>query len=279
MRKFVPFVFFLVIMICHAGYAKAQKSSTITNSGNEVILSDSLQQQMRYGVFPVSWFWFPSLSEGLADLAVKDVDTDYLRVSIHPGYELTEGEENPDAYTKILNMMNAMKKANPDIKFAAMTAALQVAYEDNDAVPWTPYPMWVFEHENVGTEEDPQWEQREFHVDKLVQYFADYLNFMDQEGFEITWLELTNEHGVLRPRHTKTIHDSLPKYLNEGVHMPELIVPSAWSHQSGIDWLKNVDTTKNEHQAFSVAATHNTFGNMRSEAFADEARKLGDKEV
>ena len=180
--------------------------------------------------------------------------------------------------------MRAMKKANPDIKFFASPRTMWEAHGTKEGVPWTPYPMWVQEWIKKGTytkngREYPEWKKGEFQVNKLIEYLAGYLNFMHKKGFDISWLDLTNEQKILKPRHTKIVHDSLPKYLNEGVHMPELIVPSAWSHQSGIDWLKNVDTAKNEHQAFSVAATHNTFGNMRSEAFADEARKLGDKEV
>ena len=280
MRHFLPFVFFVFIMISHAEYGKAQKSSTFTNNGNEVIVSDSLQQQMRFGIDAERlWWWYSDISDDLAELGVKDIQSDYVRVAVNCAYELTEGEKNPDAYNKILNMMNAMKRANPEIKFFASPRPLKEAYDNPEDWPWTPYPMWIQEWTNNGTEEDPQWDKGAFHVDKLIKYFADYLNFMDQKGFEITWLDLTNEQKIIQPWHTKTIHDSLPEYLNDGVSMPKIIVPSSWSHQVGIDWLLSVDTTKDEHLAFSVASVHNTGGAVRSEKFVSEAQKLGDQEI
>ncbi len=249
-------------------------------SGYEVIVSDSLQQQMRFGIDNiVMWFWHPSLAKPLAELGVKDIDSDFVRVAINCAYELTEGDKNPDAYNDILDMMTAMRTANPDIKFFGSPLPLWHAYGDPDSVPWTPYPMWIQEWENIGTQEDPQWKKGPFHVDKLVDYFADYLNLMNQHGFDIHYLDLTNEQQILQPHHAKIVADSLPQYLDGGIQMPEFIVPSGWSHQVSIDWLRSVDKDKDEHHAFSIASTHNTGGEYLGEILVNEARELGDKEV
>ena len=269
------------IVFLFAGISlQAQPTPGKSATGETMTISDSLQQKMRFGIDNiVLYWWYPSMEDTLAELGVQEVEADFVRVAISCAYELTEGEKNPEAYDEILNMMHAIRRANPDINFFGSPLPLWHAYGDRDAAPWTPYPMWVQEWENTGTEEDPDWEKGDFHVDKLVQYLADYLNFMDNKGFEITWLDLTNEQQILQPHHTKIVHDSLPQYLNEGIEMPKLIVPSSWSHDVTIEWLQAVDKQKNEHEAFSVASTHNTGGNYLGEALVNQAKRVEAKEI
>src|SRR5690606_9243641 len=74
------------------------------------------------------------------------------------------------------------------------------------------------------------------------------------------------------------LFDNLPAKLAKGVKMPQLVGPSSWSTEQATNWLKSIDKTKGEHNAFSIAASHNT-GTAGSFAdFANEAKALG-KEV
>ncbi|MBS3777601.1 MAG: T9SS type A sorting domain-containing protein, partial [Bacteroidales bacterium] len=61
--------------------------------------------------------------------------------------------------------------------------------------------------------------------------------------------------------------------------MPELIVPSSWSHDVTIDWLQSVNKQENEHEAFSIASTHNTGGNYLGETLVNQAKRVEAKEI
>lgn len=260
-----------------------------------VTITDIKKQKMRYGIDAERlWFWRTnSLSTRLAELGVKNMKTDFVRVAVNCAYEKVEGQKDFTTYSKILNMMNAMKTANPNIAFFASPRPLAEAYSKEEAIsewghkdniPWSPYPRWILQWNQNGTKtmDDgtlvPQWTQGFLNVPKLVQYYADYLNLMHEEGFKITYLDVTNEKNVITPAINKYIYDNLPAKLNAGVHMPSLIAPSTWSRKQGIEWLKSVNRLNNEHLAFDIASTHNTDLAGTAAAFSAEARKLG-KEV
>ena len=262
---------------------------------SQVTVTNYKQQKMRYGIDAERlWYWRTNgLSTKLAELGVKDIKSDYVRVAVNCAYERSEGVKDITAYNKILNMMNAMKAADPDIKFFASPRPLAEAYSRQekeaewghvDNVPWSPYPRWILEWYQNGTKTmndgtvAPNWKQGSFHIDKVVQYYADYLNLMHEKGFKISYLDVTNEKNIITPDRNKYVFDNLPGKLNAGVHMPALVVPSSWSRKQGIDWLKSVNRYNGEADAFEIAATHNTDPAGSAEAFSAEAKKLG-KEV
>lgn len=260
-----------------------------------ITVSNNIKQLLRFGIDAERlWYWRTgSTRTRIAELGVKELKADYVRVAVNCAYEKEEGDKQLLEYSQIWNMMYAMKAANADIKFFASPRPLDEAYDKNesvavwghkDNVPWAPYPRWILEWNQNGTKKMddgtvvPKWVQGAFHVDKLIQYYADYLNLMNTKGFVISYLDLTNEKNVITPSISKYIYHNLPSKLNAGVEMPELIVPSAWSLGQGTDWLKSVDQTKNEHLSFSIASAHNTGKDGSPEEFSAAARKL-DKEV
>lgn len=259
-----------------------------------ITVTNQVKQQMRYGIDAERlWFWNSPLREALANYAVGELKSDYVRVAVNCEYEKSQGVKDPAAYDKILDMMNAIKDVNPDIAFFASPRPLAEAYTKAEAeaewghkdnIPWAPYPRWILEWNQSGTKtmDDgtvvPRWVQGAFSVTKLVQYYADYLNFMHEKGFKITYLDVTNEKNVITPAINKAIFDALPAKLNPGVHMPAFIVPSSWSREQGTIWLKSVNRNLGQDKAFEIAATHNTDLAGTAEAFVAEARKLG-KEV
>lgn len=273
MKKFT----LLLLLFCVQLFFVAQSQTTIT-------VSSVPKQQMRFGIDAERlWYWRSELKNQLANLAVKDLQSDYVRVAINCAYEREQGVKNPAEYDKILEMMTAMKAANPQIKFFASPRPLDEAYTETeelaifgaiDGCPWAPYPGWIMGFSGYGG----IFGSDGFNKDEALQYLVDYLNFMDQKGFQIDYLDLTNEKNVITPAITKYMYDRMPAMLNPNVTMPAFVVPSSWSRQQGTDWLKSVNKTANEHLAFEIAGTHNTDPAGTPEAFVTEAKKLN-KEV
>jgi hypothetical protein len=254
-------------------------------------VSENLKQNIRLGVdCSTLWYWRSNLKTQLAQIAVGEMNTDFLRVQINTAYEREQGIKNDSVYYLILELMTAMHNANPNIKFFSSPSTLSFAYTDQekveiwghvDNVPFSCFPAWILHWDQDGTKTMsdgtvvPVWKRGYFDYPALTQYYADYLNMMYQKGFDISYLDLSNEQSVITPAITKYIYDNLPAKLLPGVRMPELVVPSTWNVQGGIDWLDSVNVAENEDQSFSVAAVHNT-GTGGSEAeFASKASLLG----
>src|SRR5690606_24246334 len=232
------------------------------------------------------WNWRKGIKDQLAQLAVGEMNADFVRAAVRVGQERDEGIFEATTYNTDIDMMGAMKTANPDVKFFASPSPLAEAYSPaereavwghRENVPWACYPAWILEWDSVGTKtmDDgtvvPKWEKGDFHVDKLVQYYADYLNLMKTKGFDIAYLDVVNENNVMTPTHCRYIKDSLPPILDPGVTVPELVVPSSWSVQAGINWLNAIDPVNNEQHGFKVAAVHNTGGGGSLETFTSLA--------
>ncbi|MCX6309230.1 MAG: T9SS type A sorting domain-containing protein [Bacteroidia bacterium] len=254
----------------------------VTQGGGSdvIVVSDIPKQQMRFGVDAERlWYWNSTNKTKLADLAVKELQSDFVRVAINCAYEREQGVKNPAAYTQILEMMTAMKTSNPNIKFfaserpldQAYTAAEQVAvFGAEGAVPWAPYPAWIMGFSGFGG----VFGSDGFNQYEALQYLADYLNFMNSKGFSIDYLDLTNEKNVITPAITKYMYVNLPALLDVGVQIPVLVVPSSWSRLEGTNWLKSVNISKSENTAFEIAATHNTDDAGTSEDFVAAANTL-----
>lgn len=266
-------------------------------SGNDtirIVVSANKQQQLRFGVDAERlWHWNSAQKDELAQLAVGRMKSDYVRVAINPGYEKLKGDKKIEAYDQILEMMKAMKKANPGIHFFASPRPMHESYSreekeirwgHRDNVPFSPYPEWIQPWIKDGTKKlkdgtiVPKWQKGPVDAPGMVQYFADYLNLMHEKGFNITYLDVTNEQTIMTPALNKYIYDQLPGKLSSGVHMPAIVVPSSWSIEGATKWLRSLDKSKNEHLAFSVAAAHNTGKGGVLEDFVKEARLLN-KEV
>ncbi len=258
-------------------------------------VSFNKKQKIRLGVDAERlWHWNSTLKNELADVAVGELKSDFVRVAINCAYEREEGHKNESAYNEIIEMMTAIKNVNPDINFFASPRPLHEAYtrqeKENsfghrDNTPWSPYPLWILHWAANGTKTlndgtvVPNYERGYFDYVKLTQYFADYLNFMHSKGLNIRFLDMSNEQQVVTPAITKYMYDNLPGKLNPGVQMPGLIAPSTWGVQQGIDWLATVNAANNEHTAFEVASVHNTGGGIAAlEEFATNTHAL-DKEA
>ncbi len=258
---------------------------------NIVKVSNNLKQLVRLGVDAERlWHWDDKMKDQLAQLAVGDLRTDYVRVAILAKYEIEKGIKDESAYKEVLELMGAMKNINPNIQFFASPRPLFEAYSrterekiwgHKDNTPWSPYPSWILQWSQKGNKKMgdgttvPKWVEGDLDLDALIQYFADYLNLMHTKGFKISYLDVTNEKGCISPSSNKYIYEKLPKLLNSGVNMPKLIAPSSWDVLQATDWLKTVDISKNEHMAFDVASTHNTGSFGVLEEFANLANSLG----
>jgi hypothetical protein len=280
----VLILFFLVIPLS----LRSENLSLYSDYTIEV--SDSIKQKIGLGVDAERlWYWRSPLKDRLAELAVKEMNSKYVRVAIACDYEREKGVIKPEAYSMILEMMTAMKKANPEILFFASPRPLHEAYTEQekiaewggkDNVPWSCYPRWILQWNQDGTKKladgtiVPKWVQGDFDVPALAQYFADYLNLMYSQGFQIDYLDATNEKAVITPAINKYLYDNIPPKLNSGVKMPQLIVPSSWNVQNGINWLDSINIDNLEHEAFAIASVHNTGDGGSPSQFASKANAL-----
>jgi|GEM_PF-2339600 len=236
----------------------------IYNAG-ALVISNQPQQLIRLGIDgEVLWYWYPNLSNTLAQYAVQNLQADYVRVAISCAYELTNGIFNPSTYDTILGEMAALKAANPGIKFFASPLPLSYAYSAADVtnlwggdVPWSPYPPWVEIFAAQGTNNDgtTKWVAQSLNDANLTKYLADYLNFMYAHGFTLDYLDVINEQAFVQPSDVAYVSSHLNALLNPGVPRPLLVAPSGWSEDSSASFISgaNPDT-------YDIAATHNTGG-------------------
>jgi len=190
---------FLIILLIFIGF------SSINYAQVSVRVGSTPKQTMRYGMdYERLWFWNNSLSASEKDLvsqwSVVDNDIDFIRVAMNSGYELTEGEYNLSAYTnKIIPMMKDMQDANPNIKFFASPRPLD---EATNNVAWQPYPQWITGSTGSNSNFSFDWE-------KCAKYLVRYIELMDSYGFEISYLDVTNEWNFVTPTHVRDIAEYL----------------------------------------------------------------------
>lgn len=256
-----------------------------------IAVSDDVKQKVIFGIDAERlWHWRADMKEELAHVGVGEMKSDFVRVAVTSAYEREEGKIDEAVYEPILTLMQSLKDVNPAIKFFASPRPLFEAYSNpekvkiwghQENVPWAPYPTWILEWVQNGTKKMPdgtvvpKWIEGRFDMDALVRFYADYLNYMYQKGFEITYLDVTNEKQINSLEASKYLSDNLSKKLHKGVSMPLLIVPSSWNIAGATEWLKKVDTSKGEHNSFQIVSTHNTGFGGSCEDFMAEARRLG----
>lgn len=296
---FSMLLFFFILLACdnNSGVITDDEEldSSVETNSILVNISDNARQEIFLGIDAERlWYWKPAKKVELAELGVKELKSKFVRVAISPKYQLEEDEEvNPSAYDIILEMMDAMKKANPEILFFATPQPLQEAYPNKTAedkeiynkkweggtVPWSPFPTWVLNVKKQGTEvvdgnTVPKWVTTNLDVDKLIKYFSDYLNFMYDKGFVISYMDVTQEKEIITPDILVRLYNEIPNHLNDGVKMPLLIGPSSWSRYHGTEWLKGVKSEE-QKRALGIASTHNTNDMGSSEEFVAEADRVG----
>src|SRR5690606_36414759 len=268
-------------------YSLSAKMTVVDSTA--ITVTSNVKQPIKLGIDGTLLHWRSYLKDSLAQLAVGDMAPHFIRTTVLNGFQKEEGTFNPAIFGTILEMINAMKAVNPDVKFFASPGSLKSVYTDQekidiwghvDNVPFCPYPAWIQEWDSVGTKTMsdgtvvPIWQKGTFHIDKLTAHYAAYLNFMKKQGVDITYLDASNEQTIIRPAHCKYLTDSLPGKLAAGVNMPAIISPSTWSVQGGINWLNEVDISNNEQHGFQIASVHNTGGSGSLAEFADAAHSF-----
>ncbi|MDB4673855.1 carbohydrate-binding protein, partial [Verrucomicrobiales bacterium] len=250
-----------------------------------ITVGNTRKQQMRYGIdYERLWFWSGSNSEKRrwAEWSVADCDVDYVRVAVNSAYELTEGTYDLNAYTnKIIPMMNAMKDANPDVKFFGSPRPLNEAIS---GVAWQPYPQWV-------TGSTGNRSNFDFDEVKCSEYLLRYLILMKQYGFKISYLDLTNEWNningtdfrdisalfdayVAAPANAKpVVHPTYPRVTLTADDIPELVGASAWSYTQGRSWLNGL-TTGLRRDAVDIVSSHNTDKGGTAQAVVDRVESV-----
>ena len=277
----------------------APLTATITITGAQ-------RQLLRFGVDAERlWYYWPNQRDRLAEMAVKELKADYVRVAINAAYEREEGNINLGAYTDdIIPLMTKLKSYNPNIKFYASVRPLKEAYDTNnnpaDAafvnqnfkngnIAMFAYPLWVGGHKNVLIEPF-----KAFKKENMVRYLADYLNLMKSYGFDLEYMDLVNEEQDIWENEISNIIyviEQLPLHLHSGVQMPKIIFPSTWSPGDGFKKFLDVSSVKANQSAvlakLDVVATHNTpdtgihnFDETNLVQFADAIHKIDpNKEV
>ncbi|MEJ6648015.1 MAG: carbohydrate-binding protein [Akkermansiaceae bacterium] len=247
---------------------------TITAAGDPtgipIVVGNTPKQTMRYGMdYERLWYWTTSLNSAERDLVAKwsvvDNDIDFIRVAINAGYELTEGNYDLSAYTfRIIPMMQEMQEANPDIKFFASPRPLDEAVNN---VAWQPYPQWITGSTGSSSNFNFNWQ-------KCAEYLVRYIELMDSYGFEISYLDLTNEWNFLTPTHARDIAEYLEADLiPKGLTMPLIIAPSTWSYAQGRSWLAGVNTAR-RRDAIDISASHNTNKTGTAEDFVERSHDI-----
>lgn len=254
-----------------------------SETSGSIAITPSVKQHLRFGIDAERlWYWKTgSFGNTLADLAVKELKSEFVRVAVNCAYEREEGVIDANAYDKIIDMMTAMKLSNPDIKFFASPRPLNEAYTNQEEIdiwggkcPWSPAPSWVIPWIENGTNSDgtTKWKIGSVKAAKLTRYYADYLNLMHSHGFKIDYLDITNEKNEVSATICKYLFDNIPDLLDSGVYMPELVAPSSWNFQQGVSYLNSF--TNDQLSSFSIAASHNTNPAGSPKAFSDKANSI-----
>ncbi|MBK1832920.1 carbohydrate-binding protein [Roseibacillus ishigakijimensis] len=260
--------------------------------GHALTIGNTPQQKMRYGMdYERLWYWTGGLNgserDQIARWTTVDADVDFIRVAVNGGYELTEGSYNYSAYgNKILPLMREMQEANPQLKFFASPRPQN---EAESGVAWQPYPRWITGATGNNSNFDFDWQ-------KCAEYLVRYLLLMKNEGFQISFLDITNEwqSNVGGGRLTQDDMDNIHEYLNVTYFenpwnysevepdlflapedIPLIVAPSSWNYSQGRSWISNLDS--GDKEAIAIAASHNTDRTGDAQSFAATARaELGD---
>lgn len=266
--------------------ASACLASTSFATENIVLKIDSTpQQEMTYGMdFERLWHWgFPDPEEAkkFANLAVKDINVDYVRVAVDGLAEFFEGKFNWDAaYKTQLECMAVLKEANPNIKFFVSPRPIHEANREVYGVdspqakscPFTCFPFWIGEFNDPYKSRADGRAMVKFHWDKAADYFVRHIKFLQDKGYNIAYMDVKNENDrYYFPAELSQMVDSIRKQL--GDKMPKVIGPSSFERRSCEAWVN--DAIKiNRTDFFDIISSHNTRGKGGFDNLKELSKKL-----
>lgn len=239
------------------------------------------QQEMTFGMdFERLWSWnlSPEEAKKLAEQSVKDCKVDYVRVAIDGAAEFEEGKTNWDYYNKQLEMMNAMKEANPNIKFFASPRPIHEAVKavmgkkapPREIIPFSCFPLWIGEFNHPFEKKGRKMVA--FHWDKAADFMVRQIKFLQDKGFNIAYMDIKNENDrYYFPAELSKMTDSIRKQM--GDKMPKVIGPSSYDRGGCVDWL-NKAIEINRTDFFDIISSHNTKETNTYQELTDMAKKL-----
>ncbi|WP_252736891.1 MULTISPECIES: dockerin type I repeat-containing protein [unclassified Psychrosphaera] len=210
--------------------------------------------------------------EEIIDWLVKDIPFDTWRIAYNKNQEIVEGTKNWAYYDDELAAMQLIKNVNPNMKFFATLESDYHGYSQGNR---NNLPTWIYDYsyENgavVGT--------KTFNAQKYGIFLADYVEFMEQSGFPLTYIATSKEYiGVITPWRAKTIIATLKSELAaRNVNMPLIIDAGTWSLTSAnrlINGYENNNLIDDVH-GFS---SHDYWSNetLTWEDFATKANGVG----
>jgi uncharacterized protein YbcV (DUF1398 family) len=223
------------------------------------------RQKMTYGMdFERLWSWNGvSNKVRLAELALKECKVDYVRVAVTAAGEREEGKFTPEGYAQILDCMRTLKAARPDIQFFAIPQPIHVVVP---GAPYTCFPLWISEH-------TPENKFVKFNPEKAAGYMVNYLRFIKEQGFKITFMDVKNECcKEIRPADAAIMVAKMREAL--GDEMPQMIAPSSFNYKAGTAWLREAKAGPGT-DFFQIAATHNSNEKGSLEEFVKTAAECG----
>ncbi len=206
----------------------------------------------------------------LARLMVGEVQVNHVKVAINGGAELEEGRIDWSVYDLQLQIMRALKRARPDIKFFAVPRPI---FNDLKGGPFAPFPLWINEYDNplLADPDRPRAFLR-FHPDKAAAYLERFFRFMAEQGFTFDYTYIKTEYDrFMRPPETVKTIDLLRSRMGDA--MPKVVAPASHNWQSGAEWLREA-IALGRADAWDITSTHNTHHRGTLEQFAAVARKL-----
>ncbi|WP_017446730.1 hypothetical protein [Gayadomonas joobiniege] len=177
--------------------------------------------------------------EEIIDWLIDDIPFDTWRIAYNKNQEIVEGVKNWAYYDDELFALNLIKQANPDIKFFATLESDYNGYRQGNR---NNLPTWIYDYaydrstgEDTGT--------RSFDAVKYGLFLADYVEFMDNAGFPLTYLATSKEYvGVITADRAKIAIQTLIDELNtRGVAVPLLVDAGTWSLSSGVSLINKYE--------------------------------------
>lgn len=177
--------------------------------------------------------------EEIIDWLVKDIPFNTWRIAYNKNQEIVEGVKNWAYYDDELAVMQLIKNANPDIKFFATLESDYHGYSQGNR---NNLPTWIYDY-SYDRETSTVIGSRSFDAVKYGLFLADYLEYMEQSGFPITYLATSKEYvGVITADRAKIAIQTLIDELEaRNVQMPLIVDAGTWSLSNGINLINNYE--------------------------------------
>ncbi len=178
-----------------------------------------------------------------------DIPYKAVRVPYDKKQEMTEGAPNLAYYDDIIASMKMARQVNPDIDFYATMKSDYNGYGDENNLP-----DWICDYKPTTY----------FYVDKYVDFLADYLQLMNDNGVAITYMTVAKEWvGVVTPARTVEIIEGLKTELTtRNVPVPKFTDPSGWSTWNTKNFVNSI-VALGKQDLFYAFSTHH-YNNTQS---------------